>query len=77
MDHTPCKLEIQGEQSIHSISSFVHQSNSILSFFQISKDAHMAQKQPKNGTEKKENHIHCSKIMVAVEKLTDVYGSEF
>lgn len=56
MDHTPCKLEIKGEQSIHSIPSFVHQSNSILSFFQISKDAHMVQKQPKNGTEKGESY---------------------
>lgn len=55
MDHTPCKLEIKGEQRIHSISSSV-QSNSILSFFQISKDAHMAQKQPKNGTEKGESY---------------------
>lgn len=44
MDHTPCKLGIKEEQRIHSNSGFVLQSDSILSFSQISKDAHMAQK---------------------------------
>lgn len=77
MDHVPCKFGIKGEERIHSNSGFVHQSDSILSFSQISKDAHMAQKQPKNGTGKNKNHIHCSKIMVTVQKPTDVYGSLF
>lgn len=56
MKHIPYKLGIKGEQKIHSNSGFLHQSDSILSFSWISKDVHMAQKQPKNGTEKWESY---------------------
>lgn len=59
--HIPPKLVIKREQRIYSISGFVHQSDYILSFPQISKDACTAQKQPKNYSEKWESFFTAAK----------------
>lgn len=56
--HGPSFLQFgaKQEERIHFISDFVHHSDSILSFSQISRDAHMAQKQSKSGTEKNKHY---------------------
>ena len=76
--HGPCSMQFGAklEERIHLNSEFVYHSDSILSFSQISKAAHMAQKQPKNGTEKV-RIIHGSGRMVTVQKPADVCGSLF
>lgn len=61
MRHIPSKLVIKGEQRIYPISGFLHQSDYILSFPQISKDACMAQNQPKNYSEKWESFFTAAK----------------
>lgn len=56
--HGPRSLQFGSklEERIHLNSEFVHHSDSILSFSQISRDARMAQKQSESGTEKNKNH---------------------